>query len=44
MVNYPDFQIDTLAKGDSSESPLVRFDSIQRHFVEFGLTKIFTTH
>lgn len=38
--NHPDSQTDTLTKGDSSESPLVRSDRIQRHFVEFGLTKI----
>jgi hypothetical protein len=42
--NYSDYQIDTLTKGDSQESPLVRFDSIQWHFVEFGLTKIFTKY
>jgi len=26
--NYSDYQIDTLTKGDSHESPLVRFDGI----------------
>ena len=42
MADISDYQINTLTKGDSSESPLVRFDRIQWHFVEFRLTKIFT--
>ena len=42
MANLSDSQIDTLTKGDSEGSPLVRFDRIQWHFVEFRLTKIFT--
>lgn len=40
VVNYSDYQIDTLTRGDSKGSSLVRFDGIQWHFVEFGLTKI----
>lgn len=39
IAKLSDNQTDTLTKGDSSESPLVRFDRIQRHFVEFRLTK-----
>ena len=39
IAKLSDNQTDTLTKGDSEGSPLVRFDRIQRHFVEFRLTK-----
>ena len=42
MAKLSDNQTDTLTKGDSEGSSLVRFDRIQWHFVEFSLTKIFT--
>ena len=42
IAKLSDNQTDTLTKGDSQESPLVRFDGIQWHLVEFRLTKIFT--
>ena len=41
---HSDYQTNTLNKGDSKGSPLVRFDGIQWHFVEFGLSKIFTKY